>query len=448
MFSVDDTIVAVATPPGRGGIGVVRVSGPAAFRIAAALTGRSDGFEPRRATLAPIRARDGRRIDRAVVTTFPHPHSYTGEDVAELSAHGSPIVLEAIVGEAMAAGARLAEPGEFTLRAYLNGRIDLVQAEAVADLIDAVTPLQARVAADQLDGTLTGRIAEVDALLLDLVARLEASLDFPDEGYHFITPDGAAHATDRVAAAIDDLLTDAARGRMIREGCTVAILGRPNVGKSTLFNRLAGAPRAIVTDIPGTTRDLVTERVDIAGVPFTIVDTAGSREAAADAVEQEGISRARTAGAAADVVVVVLDAAEALADDDRALLARTAHQRRVVVANKRDLARAWDPAPIGGVPVSAMNGDGLEALAAAILAAADAEPTRDRAAIANVRHAALLRSAREAVGRAREAALAGASEEFLLADLHEARASLEEVTGRRTAEDVLQAIFGRFCIGK
>ena len=294
MFSTDDTIVAIATPPGRGGIGVVRLSGPSAPAIASALAG-GVAFAPRHATLTILRAADGSAIDQAVATHFPAPHSYTGDDVVELSAHGSPVVLDAIVAAAMAAGARLANPGEFTFRAYLNGRVDLVQAEAIRDLIDAVTPLQARIAFDQLEGTLTGRLRELDAALLEIIAPLEASLDFPEEGYHFVRPDQTTRALDAAIAALDALLADARRGRVIREGLTVAIVGRPNAGKSSLFNRLAGAARAIVTDVPGTTRDLLTERVDVGGVPLTLIDTAGIREVPGDAIDEEGIARARLA---------------------------------------------------------------------------------------------------------------------------------------------------------
>ena len=339
MFATDDTIVAIATPPGRGGIGVVRLSGPASAAIAAALTDRAS-FEPRHATLVIVRGADEQRIDQAVVTHFPAPQSYTGDDVVEISAHGSPVVLEAIVASAVAAGARLANPGEFTFRAFVHGRIDLVQAEAIGDLIEAVTPLQARVAFDQLDGTLTTRLREMDAALLEVIAPLEASLDFPDEGYHFVTRAETAQALESTLAALDSLLADARRGRMIREGLTVAIVGRPNAGKSSLFNRLAGAARAIVTEVPGTTRDLLTERVDVGGVPLTLVDTAGLRDAPGDAIEEEGIARARQAHDAADVVIIVLDRSRPLTRDDLALIDAPTTRPRIVVASKSDLPAA------------------------------------------------------------------------------------------------------------
>src|SRR5687767_11392579 len=251
MFSPSDTIVAIATPAGRGGIGVVRISGPGAAEVAGGILQLDAPLQARHATFARTQA------DQVVATYFPAPHSYTGEHVVELSAHGSPVVLRHIVEQAMALGARLAEPGEFTLRAFLNSRIDLVQAEAVADLIDAVTPLQARAAFDQLEGTLTEAIAGIDAALFDLIARLEASVDFPDEGYHFIDQGALAGAIADLSARTGRLLADGNRGRVVREGLQIAIVGKPNVGKSSVFNALAGAARAIVTPIPGTTRDLV-----------------------------------------------------------------------------------------------------------------------------------------------------------------------------------------------
>ncbi len=451
MFSTTDTIVAIATPHGCGGIGVVRVSGPDAAPIAGRLTGRGEGLEPRRATLCGVAA-GGATIDRAVVTHFPAPHSYTGEDVVEISAHGSPVLLQAIVEAAMAAGARLAEPGEFTLRAYLNDRLDLVQAEAVRDLVEAVTPLQARAAFDQLEGTLTTQVRDVDGALFDLSTRLEASLDFADEGYHFIARDDVASEISRVIAVLDDLLRDASRGRLLREGAQVAIAGRPNAGKSSLFNQLAGSGRAIVTPLPGTTRDLLTERIDVEGIPITIVDTAGVRGGTVDLVEAEGIARAHAARSVADLTLVVLDVSVPLMTDDEDLLAATAARPRLVVMNKSDLAPAWSPAQsgiAGAIAVSALTGAGMADLRAAIAASlAGGGTPRDRPAITNVRHADLMGRARTSLERARESAASGVPEEFVAADVTQARVCLEEITGARTTDDVLHAIFAKFCIGK
>jgi tRNA modification GTPase len=450
MFSPTDTIVAIATPPGRGGIGVVRLSGPDAPRIAQELTGRTRPFAERRATFARVRSPSG-AIDQVVVTFFVAPRSYTGEEVVEIGAHGSPVLLREIVASAVAAGARLAEPGEFTFRAFLRGRIDLVQAEAVRDLIEAVTPLQARAAFDQLEGTLTARIREIDRALFELTARLEASLDFPGEGYHFVEEDAAAGELRAIRERILALLSAASRGRLIREGLHVVLAGRPNSGKSSLFNQLAGSGRAIVTDVPGTTRDLLTEVVDVEGIPVTLVDTAGVRQRAGDAIEAEGIARAAAARQVAAVTIVVLDRSQALTAEDRTLLDETAGGPRVIVANKSDLAPAWQASALDGgtIETSARTGAGLDDLRAAIGAAVGSrEPHRDSPAITNVRHVDLLTRASAALDRAAAAAADGLSEEFVLADANEARALLEEVTGARTADDVLGAIFDKFCIGK
>ena len=448
-FSTDDTIVAIATPAGRGGIGVVRVSGPDAPRIATALTGQAS-FTPRHATLVRVGPPDA--SDRAIVTAFRAPASYTGEDVVEISAHGSPVLLNAIVRAAMQAGARLAEPGEFTLRAYLHGRIDLVQAEAVQDLVAAVTPLQARSAFDQLEGTLTERIREIDAALFDLSARIEASLDFPGEGYHFVEPGRVALEIGGVISLIDALLKEAHVGTLVREGAQVVILGRPNSGKSTLFNALAGARRAIVTEIPGTTRDLLTEVIDVHGIAVTVVDTAGIRQNPTDAVEQEGIARARSAAGRAHLVVVVLDSSRPLTDDDGALLEATSGSPRVVVQSKTDLPPAWSEKPFGTstiVAVSAQAGVGIEMLRHGIADALGADEThRETPAITNLRHVDLLARARTTLDRARSAARDALPEELIAADLMDARAALEEITGRRTVDDTLHAIFDKFCIGK
>jgi tRNA modification GTPase len=447
MFSAEDTIVAIATPHGRGGLGVVRISGPASQSIARAILDREAPLQPRYATLAHVRG-----VDEVIATLFVAPHSYTGQDVVEISAHGSPVVLRAIVDTALGAGARLAEPGEFTLRAYLNARLDLVQAEAVGDLVEAATPLQARTAFDQLEGTLTRRIGEIDAALFDVIARLEASLDFPDEGYHFIEPRDIESAIRNVAGTIDALLGDARRGRTVREGAHVVMAGRPNVGKSSIFNGLAGHDRAIVTTVPGTTRDLITEQVDVNGLAVTLVDTAGVRDSA-DLVEREGVDRARRAAAVANLTLVVLDQSEALRDDDRSVIAATSGRPRVVVRNKADLPAVWSQEEVGAgsLAVSAATGEGIDRLRHAIVEALTAsEELRDPPAISNARHIALLETARVHVERVSEAAAAGIGtpEEFLLTDLQQARAALEEITGRRTTEDLLRHIFERFCIGK
>ena len=452
MFATDDTIVAIATPPGRGGIGVVRIAGPDAAQIASTLLDHA-ALEPRHATFAKlIDPGDGSVIDQVVATRFAAPHSYTGDDVVEISAHGSPVLLAEIVRLAMRAGARLAEPGEFTFRAYLRGRIDLAQAEAVADLVDAVTPLQARAAMDQLEGTLTAAITRIDAALFDLSAKLEASLDYPDEGFHFSSAPETSAAIASILRELEALATDGRVGRVIREGRTVVIVGRPNAGKSSLFNALVGAARAIVTDVPGTTRDLLVERVDIDGLAITLVDTAGLREAR-DAIEAEGVRRARDAQAVAALKVIVVDGSAALTDEDRALATPTP-EPRVVVISKMDAPRAWPAAQLGLgerdiVEVSALTGAGLADLRRAMVVyLTEREDLRDPPAITNARHLALVDEARDAVAHGADALAAGATEELVLTDLGRARRALEEITGRRSTDDLLAHIFARFCLGK
>jgi tRNA modification GTPase len=475
MFSTDDTIVAIATPLGRSGIGLVRLSGPRAAQIAALLIGRTRPLTPRRATFArlatsvpnrppspgdlrpsttsvPDRPQSPVVSDQVIATFFAGPQSYTGEDVAEISAHGSPVVLQDILRRAIAAGARLAEPGEFTLRAFLNGKLDLIQAEAVADLIDAVTPLQARAAFDQLEGTLTLTIRAIESDLFDLMARLEASLDFPDEGYHFITAHSVVEEIATITRRIDDLLAQASRGRLIREGAQLAIIGTPNVGKSSLFNTMLNANRAIVTAIPGTTRDLLTERADVRGLSLALVDTAGIRTST-DVIEQEGVIRAKAAAKVADLTLLIVDRSRPLSVDDQRLLNERGSSRRVVVINKVDLPPAWFSDSIAvhhPVEVSVKTGQGLEALMDSIEAQLASTPdSRDAPAVTNVRHITLLDHARGALARAGEALGAGSpSEEFILADLQDAAAHLQEITGHRTTDDLLRHIFERFCIGK
>lgn len=456
MFATDDTIVAIATPPGPGGIGVVRVSGALSARIARTILSGPPRLEPRRVTLTDaLDPADKRPIDRVLATYFPGPGSYTGEDVLEISGHGSPVILRQIVGAATAAGARLAEPGEFTFRAYLRGRIDLVQAEAIHDLVTAVTPRQARVAFDQLGGTATAAIGAIDRGLFDLVARLEASLDFPEEGYHFVDGPAAGVKAAALADQLRRLVAASRHGRVIREGCQVAVAGKPNVGKSSLFNVLCGVQRSIVAGSAGTTRDLVAETVDLEGVPVTLLDSAGIR-ATEDTIEAEGVRRARTAVEGAAAVVVVLDRSRPLDADDRKLLEATAERPRLVVVNKRDLAAAWRPAEQAEVAACRIRvetclidessaGSIRDALLEIIVGEAGSGETP---AVSNVRHIGLLNVAAAALDRASAAASAGASEELVLADLEEGRRALEEITGKRTPDAVLEGIFERFCIGK
>ncbi len=458
-FSTLDTIVAIATPHGRGGIGVVRIAGPDAVPIITAIIGL-EALEPRRATFARLVSPDDHQvIDQVVVTWFQAPHSYTGDDVVEVSGHGSPWVLQQIVDLACARGARLAEPGEFTFRAYVNGRIDLVQAEAVADLIDAVTPLQARVAMDQLEGTLTRRIAGIDTSVFDVVAKLEASLDFPDEGFHFISRGEALTGLVDARGALAELIADGRRGRLVREGRLVVIAGRPNVGKSSLFNALVGTGRAIVTPVAGTTRDVLTEVVDINGVPITLVDTAGVREAL-DEIEAEGVRRAHDAVQIAALTLIVLDGSVPLTEDDEKLLAAITSPS-IVVVNKSDVFGARTVGAQGLQPlgrsqglkplcsISAKTGEGLDELRRQIvLALAGTNEWRDTPAVSNQRHLQCAESAHAALERAIAAAESGATEEIVLAELSAARDALETLTGRRTPDDVLAHIFSHFCIGK
>lgn len=408
-------------------------------------------------------SRTNSEIDQGIVTFFPTPNSYTGDDVVEISVHGSPVVLTAIVNAAVNNGARLAEPGEFTLRAFVNGRIDLPQAEAVADLIDASTPLQARAAFDQLNGTLTETIGAIDRALFDLIARLEASVDFPEDGYHFVDPSEIGLAIDAIRERTTALLCSARRGRLIRDGLTVAIIGKPNVGKSSVFNALVGARRAIVTDVPGTTRDLVSETVDLEGLRVALVDTAGIRKTV-DVVESEGVSRSVGAASVADLVLLVCDLSDRSTLDELSDAvhgfpgapkpngegdSRTGNAKTLLVANKADLARAWSRKD--AVEVSATTGVGIDDLRRRIIRALDVDLLADRPSITNARHIALVEQADRALQRARTAVVdhdGALPEEFVLADLQEARGAFEEITGRRTPDDLLAHIFERFCIGK
>ncbi len=444
----DDTIVAVSTPPGRGGIGVVRLSGPEAAPIASKLLSGGP-WEPRRATLAELTDADGAKVDEAIVTFFPKPHSYTAEDVVEISCHGSPPVLALAVERALAAGARLAEPGEFTLRAFRNGRLDLAQAEAVRDLIEATTVYQARVAAQQLDGALSRRLAPLKKGLTDLIALLEAGIDFAEDDVD-VAPDAEIlRRLDQVRDGLARLADSFEYGKVVRDGVTLAVLGRPNVGKSSLFNRLLESDRAIVSPRAGTTRDVVSEFAQIDGIPVKLLDTAGIR-ATEDIVESQGVERSWAALADADLVLAVVDRSSPLDETDRELLGKAhASGRALVAANKCDL-----PAAAEGLgehlAVSAVTGEGIVELRGAIRERAAPAPRsgEERAFITSLRHERLLRESLEHLDRARQAVAAKTPHEMLLLDLYSALRPIDAITGATTLDDILNNIFSTFCIGK
>jgi tRNA modification GTPase len=442
-----DTIVAISTPPGRSGVGVVRLSGADARRVAEGILRfpTVHTWNPWTVTLAELIDESTAAVDRVVVTYFAAPRSYTAEDLVEISCHGSPVVLRFCLERACAAGARLAEPGEFTLRAYLNGRIDLPQAEAVRDLIDATTLYQARVAAQQVEGSVSKRIRPVKEQLVELIALLEAGIDFAEDDISVAPVEEILGRLTPIEQALAALASTFDYGRMVHSGITLAIVGRPNVGKSSLFNRLLEQDRAIVTDIPGTTRDLVSEVAAIHGIPVKFVDTAGIRSGQ-DLVETLGIERSYQAMADADVSLVVLDLAAPEHPDDRALIDRAQGQGRwILVGNKADLPRLAAPAR-DFVAVSALTGAGMERLRDEIAPLASRE--QDSGFITSIRHEQLLRESVEALGQAHKAAEFGIPHEMLLLDLYAALRPLDAITGATTADDILNRIFSTFCIGK
>jgi tRNA modification GTPase len=458
----EDTIVAIATPPGRGGIGIVRLSGPDAQRLLLPhLELRSDLLPGRArycAILDPGVGDSGARLDEGVVTYFAAPNSYTGEDVLEIAAHGSPVILDLLVRRALEAGARLARPGEFTERAFLHGRIDLTQAEAVRDLIAAETLYQARVAAEQLGGALSRRVAPVKEQLVALVTLLEAGIDFAEDDID-VTPDTEIlRRLDALDVALTPIAASFREGRLVHNGLTMAIVGRPNAGKSSLFNRLVERERAIVTAMPGTTRDLVTERISLGGIPVELVDTAGLRETE-DEAESHGIARTESAMADADLVLLLLDAAATvdaegllwLPEEDARLLASLEGRSPIVVLNKIDLARPSDVSGISDevAEVSALTGEGVAALRTRLLervrgSANDAEGGM----LTSLRHYEALAGCTEALGRSRVALAGQVPHEMLLLDLYAALQQLDQLTGATTADDILNRIFSSFCIGK
>ena len=447
-------IAAIASPPGRGGVGIVRASGANLDALIDGIVGRT--LAPRVATLVKFRGAQGEPLDQGLALLFPAPASYTGESVLELHGHGSPVGLRLLLARCVELGARLAEPGEFTKRAFLNGKLDLAQAESVADLIDAATSTAARAAARSLSGEFS---REVHALVEDLTTLrmyTEATLDFPDEDIDFIRASDSAGKLAAIRARLDGILARATAGARLSAGLSVALVGRPNVGKSSLLNRLVREDAAIVTPIAGTTRDTVERQVEIAGIPLTVTDTAGLRETG-DAVERMGIARTWAAVERADLVVVLVDAreaADALHADDAAILSRLPPALpRLVAHNKSDLAglapRVEQRSGVKHLWLSALTGAGLDLLEHEVLAAAGVEQAGEDAFIARERHLLALRGAQ--VHLAAAAVHLGASApplELYAEELREAQNALSAITGEFTADDLLGVIFSRFCIGK
>ena len=445
-----DTIAAVSTPPGRGGIGIVRVSGPRAGELARAVV--SGLPQPRVATSARFLAADGETLDTGLALWFPAPHSYTGEDTLELQGHGGPVVLDRVVGRIFSLGARPARPGEFTERAFLNGKLDLAQAEAVADLIDAATHEAARLARRSLDGALSERVNAAVAELVSIRTFIEGALDFPDEEVPDLPEDLLSERLDRVRAAVAAARGSAARGNLLREGFGVAIVGRPNVGKSSLLNRLVGRERAIVTEVPGTTRDTLHEPVQVDGLPLRVVDTAGLHPTD-DPVERIGIERTWAAVDEADAVLAVVDDRRGLEDADREILDRIPDRLpRVIVHNKIDLTgtSAGERKTGAGyrIRLSARTGEGVDRLCERLKALAGYEPRAEGLFMARRRHLAALDDALAALDAARRGGDEGAGSELVAEDLRLAQRALGEITGEFTTDDLLGRIFATFCIGK
>jgi tRNA modification GTPase len=445
-----DTIAAISTPAGRGALGIIRLSGARARDVAARMLRFPSGHEWKTwsSALVSLPDSEGQPVDRVVASFFAAPKSYTAEDVVEISCHGSPAVLRYALKRACQCGARLAEPGEFTLRAYLNGRIDLPQAEAVRDLIEATTLYQARIAAQQAEGSVSRRLQPVKNQLLELIALLEAGIDFAEDDIDVASCEEILRRIQPIAEAISALIASFAYGKLVHEGFALAIVGRPNVGKSSLFNRLLEQDRAIVTDIPGTTRDLVSETASLEGIPVKFVDTAGIR-AGHDPVEKLGIERSYRAMADADLTLVVVDSSVPLEAEDRELIRRAGEQGKfLVAANKCDLPSSAEAPET--LRVSALTGDGVEALREGILGtlAPHGRLEQEGGFITSLRHEQLLKESREALEQARNATTLGIPHEMLLLDLYAALRPIDAITGATTADDILNRIFSTFCIGK
>jgi len=459
MIAQTDTIVALSTPSGRSGIGVIRISGPDSLAILRKLVA-AESFDPEpnfvmlRNVIDPTSLES---LDQALVCYFKAPRSFTGEDVVELHCHGSPILLRSIIDAVLTEGARLADPGEFSLRAVVHQRLKLTEAEAIRDLIDAQTDVAARQATRQMKGEISHTLQPVKNELLKIIVRLESSLEFVEDDLPALENDQMRNSLDALRADLEQLAATFHRGRLIRDGIKVTFVGRPNVGKSSLFNSLLGHGRAIVTEVPGTTRDTITESIALDGVPVILTDTAGLRTSG-DQIESIGIDRTRREAADSDLLIVVIDGSESCTDEDRSVIADVSGQRHIIAINKSDLptfsvSRAHDDVGRSNqhqiVSVSAKTNGGLQELRAAILESfRNGHATTEGLLITNARHHDLLQHAIEAVKAAQELLADRASEELILVGLHNALRFLGEITGETTSDEILGQIFSTFCIGK
>ncbi len=449
-----DTISAIATGPAAGGIAIVRVSGPEAGVIAARVFQGfpSDAAESHRMYPGRIVDAESGVIDHGLAVVMKAPRSYTGEDVLELHCHGGVLVARAVLAATLAAGARAAERGEFTLRAFLNGKLDLAQAESVADLIAARSPAAMRVAASQLEGSLSRAVEELRDELIGIAARLEVALDFSEEDVGELDRGALARSAVAARSRAQRLASSYERGRVLREGLRVAIVGKPNVGKSSLLNRLLGSERAIVTPVPGTTRDVIEEGLVLNGLPIVLVDTAGIRSAPGG-IEEIGIERSRREIEGADLLLVVLDASRPFQDEDAAVLAATRQKKRILLINKIDLERSLDMDGAGdgstSINVSAKTGAGMGALEASIAADFGMDPkSTPEVTVIRERHRGALAAAASSLAAAIESLESGSAPDLVSVDIMRALSHLGEVGGRSSSEDVLDRIFRDFCIGK
>jgi tRNA modification GTPase len=451
MVETHDTIVAIATPPGRGGIGVIRLSGPAALEIARKIVTRQ--LQPRYAHFCRFLDKDGAAIDEGIAICFPAPGSYTGEDLVEFQAHGSRAVLDMLVQRAVELGARPARPGEFTERAFLNNRIDLIQAEAVADLIDSVSSQAARSAVRSLEGEFSRRIDNLLERIIDLRVQVEGSLDFPEEEAGLAAGVDVVEKLESCRTELDSIFSTARQGVVLNEGASAVIAGRPNVGKSTLLNKLAGKEAAIVNAVPGTTRDLIELDITIDGIPLRIVDTAGLRTTR-NPVEKEGIRRAKTAAAAADILILIKEYGQPLGAEEQQFLQETAAGKQVIILhNKIDLCQVEPKVGGGGhAPVeiflSARTGAGIDLLTDQLKRLLGMNNLREDVFMARRRHLEALECARQSIQEAMNAYTGKHGMELLAEHLRNAQHALGEITGVYAADDLLGEIFSRFCLGK